>query len=243
MTGGSRFGAPRGSVPRIVAEAADLAEQRLSLTMKLLDDATTAGKVGTLGGGTRLQYDAFRALLTSDEAFRQQVANRWLFASPKERERLLKEIQRVFPAGKVTGTQAGQGSQGLPPEVVSPPPSSGGVPPDQLAPGAEMGMGLGGPTPGAAPLPGTAPPPGIGSGLPPAPNVPPSPVTPLQQMPPGAGLPVLPPPGPGGGLPPAVLNLLGPLPQGPPPPLPLGPEGQPLPALMPMPAMPIPPGV
>ena len=235
MTGGSRFGNPRGSVPRIVAEAADLAEQRLSLTMKLLDDATTAGKVGTLGGGTRLQYDAFRALLTSDEAFRQQVANRWLFASPKERERLLKEIQRVFPSGKVTGTQEGMGSQGLPPETVSPPPSPGGVPSGQMAPGAEMGMGLGGPLP--PPPPGAPPPPGVGAGMPPPLAAPPQPVAPLQQP-----LPLpMPPMAPGA---PPVLGLLPPLPGGPPPPPPVGPDGQPLPPLTPpVPALPVPPGM
>lgn len=242
MTGGSRFGAPRGSVPRIVAEAADLAEERLSLTMKLLDDATTAGKVGTLGGGSRLAYDAFRALLVSDEGFRQQVANRWLFATPKERERLLLEIQRVFPAGRVTGTAgAGTGSAGLPPEVTSPPPPSGGVPADQMQPGAEMGMGLGGPAPGAMPQPGIPPPAGAGTGLPPAPAMPPPPVNPLQQLPPPMGQPPL--PGAAalpGGPPPPVLGLMpGMLP--PPGPPPVGPEGQPLPPLTP--ALPVPPGM
>jgi hypothetical protein len=243
MTGGSRFGAPRGSVPRIVAEAADLAEERLSLTMKLLDDATTAGKIGTLGGGNRLAYDAFRALLTSDEGFRQQVANRWLFATPSERERLLQEIQRVFPAGRVTGTAAaGTGSAGLPPEVVSPPPSPGGVPADQRQPGAEMGMGLGGPLPGAAPASGAAPPPGSGAGLPPAPAVPPLSVTPLQQLPPPPGPLPMPPPAPGApGVPPVLGLLPGMAP--PPSPLPIGPDGQPLPPVMPAPPLPLPPGM
>ena len=220
MTG--RFGAPRGSIPRIVAEAADIAEQRLKLTSKLVDSFTEAGKVGTLGGGSRLAYDAFRALLQSDQGFQQQIANRWLFSTPQEKKRLLEEIRRVFPAGKATGTQEGMGSEGLPPEVIQPP---GGLPPPgQMPPGAEMGMGLGGPAPGAAPPPGAPPPAGVGSGAPPALPMPPPPQMPLQGAPPGS--------------PPPVLGLMGPLPMPAPAPLPpqMTPGGPP-----PVPALPIPP--
>jgi len=230
----SRFGSPRGSIPRILREAGEIADARMRSVQKYLDDFTAADDPkDQVGGGGRLPRTDFVALLRSSPDFQQQVANRWAFANAKEREALLRVLRQAFP-------------QEMAAQVAQVP--GGAIPPEQ------QGTGLGGPPQGAAPVgpqpqpgaapmgvPGSpgAPPPGAGApGMPPAPTMPTGPVLgappappPPPGMPPVGGLPapgMAPVPGMGPGLPgmpPAPLGL--PLPgQGPlvPPVPPVGPN-------------------
>lgn len=219
----SRFGTPRGSLPRILAEAGEIADARMRLTAKLLDeftDATSSKGVSPMGGGGRLSSRDFKALLQASPEFREQVAHRWLFATPDERTKLLKEIGDVFP------TAPGPGVTASVPEAI---------------PAEEQGTALGGAPQGAAPV---GPQPGVGAapvpaGPPalPAPGVPAVGGPPMPApMPPGIG-PAAPAPG---GPPPAMAPpAAGMMPMGVPPGMVMGPGG-PVP-LGPMPVGPMPP--
>ena len=214
----SRFGSPRGSIPRILREAGEIADARMRSVQKYLDDFTAADDPkDQVGGGGRLPRRDFVALLRQSPDFRQQIANRWAFANAKERETLLTVLREAFPAEMAA-------------QVAQVP--GGAIPPEQ------QGTGLGGPPQGAAPVgpqpaPGAAPPGVPGAGPPPpAPGAPPMlpptmPTGPVLGAPPGppappgmppiAGLPapgMAPVPGTPGPLPPQPLGL--PLPgQGP----------------------------
>lgn len=219
----SRFGTPRGSLPRILTEAGEIADARIRSTMKLVDeftDATSTKGGAPVGGGGRLARADFRTLLQSNPQFQQQVANRWQFATPDERGRLLAEIRRVFPE------TPGEAVLGDVPEAI---------------PAEEMGTGLGGPPQGAAPV-GPQPGQGLAPAVPqPQPQPPgPAPVPPPMPPPIGPGAPgPVPPGGPGGpGLPPMPPPM--------PPPIGPGPTGlPPAAAVLPpgvAPGMPLPPG-
>lgn len=187
-----------------------------------------------IGGGGRLNRAQFTALLHQSSDFRQQVANRWLFATPDEREKLLGQLREAFP---------GQGRTAL------------GIP-DGAVPLDQSGTGLGGPPQGAAPV---GPQPGVGAapvppGPAPGPPAPAGPPTGAAPLPPGAppsalpvpGPPALPgPPGPLGPeaapfVPPPGLPALAP-PPGSLPPMPVLPPGMLPPPGMGIPAGPAPP--
>jgi hypothetical protein len=210
----SRFGTPRGSLPRILTEAGEIADNRLRTTMKLLDEFTDASSpkgTAPVGGGGRLNRQDFTTLLTNNPDFQQQIANRWMFATPDERGRLLKAIREAFPDQMAAGV--------------------GGDVPGAI-PSEEMGTALGGPPQGAAPV-GPQPQPGAA----PSPAVPPGPgAAPAGPLPPGGPMP----PGPPGPPPPPMIGQPGPIGQRiPPVPVPM-----PMPSQMPgmPPGMVMPPG-
>ena len=94
----SRFGSPRGSIPRILREAGEISDARMRSVQKYLDDFTaTDDPKAQIGGGTRLTRNDFGRLLQSSPDFQQQVANRWVFATPREREALLVVLRDAFP--------------------------------------------------------------------------------------------------------------------------------------------------
>src|SRR5262245_52808984 len=223
----SRFGSPRGSIPRILREAGEVADARMRAVQRYLDDFTAIDDASKhqVGGGGRLTRTQFQALLQGNPDFQQQIANRWLFSNQAEKDALLKQLREVFPEemSKATG--------GVPGPV---------IPPEQ------QGTGLGGapqgaapvgpqPQPGAAPLPQLSTP-GALEALPPVPPGPPGPsaamagpplnATPVLPVPGIPGMPPTPaPPGaPGAAIPPpgvggAPLPAPG-VPPFPPPPLP-----------------------
>jgi hypothetical protein len=202
----SRFGVPRGSLPRILQEAGEIADARMRTVMRYLDEYTALERPErSLGGGGRLTRPQFRQLLVGNPDFQQAVANRWLFSDQREKDALLRQLRELFP--EASG-----------PTVSSIPGTA--IPPQ------EQGTGLGGPPQGAAPVgpgpvPGLAPaplapllpaaPPPILPAL--APGPPPMGVMPAGPLPlpPGAAVPLAGPGGPPGSLPPL------PLPPGPPP--------------------------
>jgi hypothetical protein len=221
----SRFGSPRGSIPRILRDAGEIADARMRSVQRYLDDFTAADDPqDQIGGGARLARRDFVALLRQSPDFQQQVANRWVFASQKERDALLGVLREAFPAetapsttnipaGATPATQTGTGLGGPPQGAspVGPQASPGGAPPALGAPPP-------GPPrpPGGAPLPPPTTPAGPPLGAPPVAAPPP--------LPPGPGAPALAPPG------------LGPLPVPPQPlGLPVGPGGHLEPLLPPVP--------
>jgi len=217
----SRFGSPRGSLPRILKEAGEIADARMQATQKYLDDFTTADDPkDQIGGGAKLSRQAFVALLRQSPDFRQQVANRWVFANADERAKLLETLRQAFP-----DQTSGMG--------LGPPPSP--------IPSAQTGTGMGGPPQGAGPV-GPQPSPGGAPGGPPGapPPLPPSPLPAGGPLPPGAMGAGGPPPGPPplglGGPPPAPPPVLPP--NALPPPVPGGGTPQP-----PPPPPGIPPGL
>jgi hypothetical protein len=145
--------------------------------LSYLDDFTAVDDPKKqIGGGGRLNRAQFTALLHQSPDFRQQVTNRWLFATPDEREKLLAQLREAFP---------GQGRTAL------------GIP-DGAVPLDQSGTGLGGPPQGAAPV---GPQPGVGaapvpSGLAPGPPAPAGPPTGAAPLPPGGPSAALPMPGP-----------------------------------------------
>lgn len=229
----SRFGSPRGSIPRILREAGEIADARMRSVQRYLDDFTAADDPkDQVGGGGRLPRNDFVALLRSSPDFQQQVANRWAFATSKEREALLVVLRQAFPremaaqvaqvpGGAIPPEQQGTGLGGPPQGAapVGPQPQPGAAPPGALGPPGAPPTGPGAPPPGM--LPPTMPTgPVLGAPLPPPPG-----------MPPIAGLPapgMAPPPVPG--MQPLGLPLPG---QGPlvPPVPPVGPNAAPRPSL------------
>lgn len=218
----SRFGSPRGSVPRILREAGEVADARLRSVQKYLDDFTaTDDPADQVGGGTRLSRGDFVALLHQSPDFQQQIANRWVFATPREREALLTVLRQAFPQ-EMARAVAGVPEAPIPPE--------------------QQGTGMGGPPQGAGPL---GPQPGLGA----APTVPPvaaptpggAPPPPVPTEPAGPTLGTSPLPSPTVTLPPPGLPLgaaTSPMPPAPgvqPTGMPVGPGGEPLPLLGPVP--------
>ena len=222
----SRFGSPRGSIPRILREAGEIADARMKSVQRYLDDFTAADDPkDQVGGGKKLARRDFVALLKQSPDFQQSIANRWAFASAKERETLLTVLREAFP--QETGPAALQ------------------IPRSPI-PQAETGTGLGGPPQGAGPVgaaplpqPGAAPAPGPSAPAPPPPAMmPPPPAMPGgpvlgAPMPPGPPPVTLPPTGPALGQ--ATAGVPGLATPGLPPPN-MGPPG--LPQLAPQAPMP-----
>jgi len=207
----SRFGSPRGSIGRILKEAGEISDARLRATIRYLDDFTSIEDHPDkqIGGGGRLTRAEFTAMLQQQPDFRQQLANRWLFATAPERDKLLAQLRDAFPGQG----RAALGVPGL---------DDSGIPDDQ------MGTGLGGPPQGATPV---GPQPGMGMApTPPEGSSPSLPPGPGEMVQPGGAAPVGPPgpaPLPGeaptaGGMPPASPTANTPIPQ-------IGPRGVPLP--------------
>jgi hypothetical protein len=206
----SRFGVPRGSLPRILTEAGDIADARMRTVMRYLDEYTALERPErSLGGGGRLTRPQFRQLLVGNPDFQQAVANRWLFSDQREKDALLRQLRELFPEASGPALSSVPGTA---------------VPPEQ------QGTGLGGPPQGAAPV-GPGPVPGLAPGAPPPsltmapPRSPPAVPGPLP-LPPGAAVPLAGPGGPPGSLPPL------PVPPGPPP-GPLPPTVPPPPIVLP----------
>jgi hypothetical protein len=199
----SRFGNPRGSIGRILKEAGEISDARLRSTMAYLDDFTSVedNPQKQIGGGGRLTRGQYTAMLQQSPDFRQQLANRWLFATPTERDSLLVHLREAFPGQG----RAALGVPGL---------DDTGIPDDQT------GTGLGGPPQGGQAL---------GAGLGPAPMAGAAPVPPMGPPPPldmnAAG-----PPGPAGpGLPASSPAPVGGPPGAPSVPIPqIGPRGVPM---------------
>jgi len=213
----SRFGTPRGSLPRILSEAGDIADARMKLLLKHIDEFTqvTQPAKHAVGGGQRLTNSQFQALLLTNPDYQQSIANRWLFSTPGEREALLRQLRDLFPEQTMTGPGA------PPPDTGAGPTGATGHVPAPVVPPHEQGTGMGGPPQGAGPV-GPQPAPGLAPPGP-LPGAPPGPLPiggPLPMAPPPPGPPPLgPPPGPLPPLPPPVLPPAPP-PMAPPPPAP-----------------------
>src|SRR5262245_9105696 len=94
----SRFGEPRGSIPRILSDAGEIADARLKSLMRYTDEYVAVDRPQrTLGGGGRLTRAQFQTLLTQNPGFQQAVANRWLFSDQREKDALLKQLRELFP--------------------------------------------------------------------------------------------------------------------------------------------------
>lgn len=216
----SRFGSPRGSIPRILREAGEISDARMRSVQKYLDDFTaTDDPKNAIGGGVRLTRRDFAGLLQQSPDFQQQVANRWVFATPKEREALIAVLREAFPermaaaVGQVPGgpippEQQGTGLGGAPQGAapVGPQPAPGaappGLPPEMggtpLVPAPTMPAGPPMGAPGPPGMPATLPPPALGLGAATLPPGPPGPGGPPGSVLPGMPLPAgLPPPGTG----------------------------------------------
>jgi len=153
----SRFGNPRGSIGRILKEAGEISDARLRSTMAYLDDFTSVedNPQKQIGGGGRLTRGQYTAMLQQSPDFRQQLANRWLFATPTERDSLLVHLREAFPGqGRAALGVPGLDDTGIPDDQTG---TGLGGPPQG---GQALGAGLGpAPMAGAAPVPPMGPPP------------------------------------------------------------------------------------
>lgn len=71
-----------------------IAEARLAMVSEYLDQLATADEPSSGGTLSRAQ---FRELLANDEDFQTKVAERGIFATPKEKAQLTREVERLLP--------------------------------------------------------------------------------------------------------------------------------------------------
>jgi len=147
----SALSTPRGVLPRILAQAGEIAEAQQRLTLKLLDEMTDSTHQRTLGKGRRLSRADYLTLLRDDPAMQERVLAKLPFATKEERAKLKRDLEALLPPPMPPGmAPAGMGMDPTMMHATIMPMA----PAPMAPPGADGSLPFSAPAPLALPAPG-----------------------------------------------------------------------------------------